>query len=132
MPHRADSFPIISFCGHCFGVVSSLSASTHCHILVSHRVLQVILLSLNAFLFYCAVVGVNRPHYEIMFLLSLCLTGSYVWYVGAVLSRGAPTLCPWAPLAACWQRSSPPRAGPAVWPIDTPPLTPCGHRSVPV
>lgn len=47
----------------------------------THLVLQVILLSLNAFLFYCAVVGVHRPHYEIMFILSLGLTGSYVWFM---------------------------------------------------
>ncbi|OSX68374.1 hypothetical protein BU14_2915s0001, partial [Porphyra umbilicalis] len=64
----------------------------------THLVLQVILLALNAFLGYCAVVGVNRPHYEIMFLLSLGLTGSYVWYVAAL--RGAPAEAGGCPSAA--------------------------------
>lgn len=66
-----------------------------------YRVLQVILLSLNAFLFYCAVVGVNRPHYEIMFLLSLGLTGSYVWYVVGRWCRGRPPCLP-SGRGACW------------------------------
>lgn len=48
--------------------------------------LRVILLSLNAFLGYCAVVGVFRPHFEIMFVLSLGLTASYFLYVSQLPS----------------------------------------------
>lgn len=43
--------------------------------------MQVVLLSLNAFLGYCGVTGVFRPHFEVMFVLSLGLTGCYYLYV---------------------------------------------------
>lgn len=94
--------------------------------MVPHRVLQVILLSLNAFLFYCAVVGVHRPHYEIMFILSLGLTGSYVWYAGIVSSSGAPRLCPRAPLPACVGTAPLPGALLQLCGLRNPLLTPCG------
>lgn len=40
-----------------------------------------VLVSLNAFLGYCGVTGVFRPHFEVMFVLSLGLTACYYLYV---------------------------------------------------
>jgi hypothetical protein len=37
-----------------------------------------VLVALNALLGYCAVVGTLRPHFEVLFALSLGLTGCYL------------------------------------------------------
>lgn len=43
--------------------------------------LQFVLVTLNMLLGYCAIVGTFRPHFEVLFAMSLGLSGCYIWYV---------------------------------------------------
>ena len=43
--------------------------------------LHALLIFLNIFLLYCAIKGVLRPHFEIMFVMSSILTALYSWFI---------------------------------------------------
>lgn len=59
-----------------------------------HGLLQAVLFALNGLLGYCAVVGTLRPHFEILFALSLGLTASYAWLLRELALSPLPPAAP--------------------------------------